>query len=171
MKKFTLSCVHRSSGEPCVETVEAVDERSAFNIVADKGLMVAKVLQITSVEQKPAQTEQYLFNSPSFDSQPKNAGLTDDIYESASIIGTIFPIILIFAGIILMLSSAFMETSTGYLDRVHNVGLLNRQTILMIAGGFLLTCGIISHYIQSSCISICKAVRLNSCARNKETVN
>lgn len=51
MKKFTLSCVHRTTGEPCVETVEAADERSAFNIVADNNLMVAKVLSCTSNQQ------------------------------------------------------------------------------------------------------------------------
>lgn len=48
MKTWELSCIHRETGREPVETVKANDERGAFALINDRGLMVGRVLHLES---------------------------------------------------------------------------------------------------------------------------
>jgi hypothetical protein len=59
-------------------------------------------------------------------------------------------IILLVNAVILISVSLLMDTtvSTGYGDRVHNIGLQSRQQSLLLLGGFLLVAGVILYGIE-----------------------
>lgn len=146
MKRFTLSCVSRETGKESTEVIVADDERSAYEQVADRGKMVAKVLGVEDLTPKP-ETPLAVNIPRAVTVQPDNRSLAPG---AISVMGALLCLV----GVAVMVFAVVMDT-TGRSD-VYNIGLLNHQTIAMIAGGALFVSGTILCGLQAATNAICR---------------
>ncbi|MFN9993677.1 MAG: hypothetical protein ACK54H_10045 [Phycisphaerales bacterium] len=146
MKRFKLSCVSRETGQESTEVIVADDERSAYEQVANKGKMVAKVLGMEDLTPKP-ETPLAVNVPRAVTVRPDNRSLEPD---AISVMG----VLLCLAGAGTMVFAVAMDT-TGRSD-VYNIGLLNHQTIAMIAGGTLFVSGTILCGLHTATNAICR---------------
>lgn len=142
MTRWELLCVHRESGEESRITVLAEDEKAAFAEAARRGLVVAKVVFRSHVpEISTEQVDEVLETKP-------NVKLIGGVFSDASYATPPAMIatgrVLMGCGFALVVYGFVMDTTAG--NDVHNIGLLNRQVICVIAGsgcfvaGTLLRC-------------------------------
>lgn len=129
MKTWELLCVDRETGTESVQRIPAPDEATAFSIASVRGMMVAKVIRVH--DGSPAPLPPTVMPTPSRFNVGDHAGTTFLYLGGAA---------LLIVGFLIGFDGLTMYTA---IQGTHNLGLLNEQIVLVIAGSALFLGGII----------------------------
>ncbi len=138
MKMWELLCVNRETGAESTERIHAETEQAAFAIASERGLMVAKVKHLETVQSPPPPPLPKPVARHYHVGEHSGTGL---LYLGGAGIAAI--------GMLMGLYGLTMDTSVPNYStydstaRTHNMGLLNEQTVLVIAGSALFLGGVI----------------------------
>jgi len=134
MKTWYLRAVDRESGVESEERVVAVDERSAFQAVSERGKVVSGVIEVVDGPSTPLGKPPARKHAKPEVNPRRHA---DDRCYFATAVGWLC----ILGGVVLALMGWLMDTSR---SGTHNIGLLNEQLVKVIVGGVLMIVGSIT---------------------------
>lgn len=134
MKTWELLCVHRETGAESHERIIADTEQAALKIAADRGMMVAKIKCQRPDETLPPAPAHWKYHVG-------DKSGTVMLYLGGA---TLAVLGMLGIGVGLGMDTTVASAGDfGIAARTHNIGLLNMQTCVVIAGSALFLGGVI----------------------------